>query len=45
VRELSLLLLPRALGVCTHLGRHQPEEFAAWRMLPAGGRLALVDES
>src|SRR5229473_177123 len=25
VRELSLLLLPRTLGVCTHLGKHQPE--------------------
>jgi hypothetical protein len=31
VRELSLLLLPRTLGVRTHLGKHQPEVSARCR--------------
>ena len=45
VRELSVLLLPRALGVCTRLGQSSTGSTGAWPRLPAGGRLALVDES
>jgi len=45
VRELSLLLLPRALEVCTHLGKSSSGSVGALPKLPAGGRLALVDES
>src|SRR5437660_1157776 len=45
VRELSLLLLPRTLGVCTHLGKTSTGSAGALPELPAGGRLALVDES
>ena len=45
VRELSLLLLPRAPEVCRHLGQTSTGRIGAWPRLPAGGRLALVDES
>jgi len=36
-----LLLLPRALGVCTRLGQTSTGRIGAWPGLPAGGRLAL----
>jgi hypothetical protein len=43
--SLSLLLLPRSLEVCTRLGQSSTGRIGAWPGLPAGGRLALVDES
>ena len=37
-RELSFLLLPRALEVCTRLGQSSTGRAGAWPGLPAGGR-------
>ena len=37
-RELSYLLLPRALEVCTRLGYTSTGRIGAWPKLPAGGR-------